>query len=193
MIDPVANIAAALKAEFRSLDYAKADFPMLTAWGVPDFSHTIHSLGCNYLCALGRHLGFWAISDYPVRVGCAGNGHSVRPDVVWWASGDTAPLLLGEFERFDPRAPSKLVTKARNLLKVHHTIGIRPRVLMLVGWALAGTDLGRDDAIRAIMHSGFTEPEGLDVPGLPADSVFIHATALFGVRGAEHRLLGIAA
>ena len=69
----VNDIAASLRAEFRTLEYAKADFPMLTTWGVPDFSHTIHSLGCNYPSALGRHLGFWAISDYPVRVPRSGN------------------------------------------------------------------------------------------------------------------------
>ena len=46
--------------EFSSLSFIAEAFPMLTDWGVEDFSLTIHSLGCNYLSALGRSLDFWA-------------------------------------------------------------------------------------------------------------------------------------
>ncbi len=37
---------------------------MLTAWGVRDESVGVHSLGFNYLAALGRHLGFWAATEF---------------------------------------------------------------------------------------------------------------------------------
>ena len=57
---------------------------MLTDWGVEDFSHTAHSLGCNYLTQIGREAGFWAMSEYPVRVPSVGAQHSVRTDVAWW-------------------------------------------------------------------------------------------------------------
>lgn len=62
MSDSVRQAEQALRAEFGTLALARSAFPMLTAWGVEDFSHTIHSLGCNYLTAIGREAGFWAMS-----------------------------------------------------------------------------------------------------------------------------------
>ncbi|MBT2989950.1 MAG: hypothetical protein KME65_13430 [Candidatus Thiodiazotropha sp. (ex Ctena orbiculata)] len=189
MNDAIRQTAQAIDDEFRSLEFARQAFPMLIDWGVEDFSITVHSLGCNYLSALGRELGFWAISEYPVRVPREGAAHSVRPDVAWWARKSGELALLGEFERFVPRMPGKLAEKARNLLQAHHTLGEQPRILLLVGWALAGTDIGSLDEVRAVVHNGFRPPDAPAVPALGQDSVFILAIAVFGDVKNKRRLL----
>ena len=189
MSESVHQAGQALRAEFGSLELARSAFPMLTDWGVEDFSHTIHSLGCNYLTAIGRDAGFWAMSEYPVRVPSAGHHHSVRPDVAWWKRPSGEAIVLGEFERAEPRKPAKLIEKAKNLLQAHHALSERPRVLLLVGWALAGTDLGDLGSVRAVMASGFRAADGTPVRGLGQRSVFLLATAVFGdVEGARKLL-----
>jgi hypothetical protein len=180
-----------LRAEFVSLDFARRAFPMLTAWGVEDFSHTIHSLGCNYLAAIGRDAGFWAMTEYPVRVSSAGASRSVRPDVAWWERPSGEAVVLGEFERAEPRKPGKLTEKAKRLMQAHQTLGDRPRLLLLVGWALAGTDLGDLGEVRAIIASGFHAPDGTPVSGLKRTSSFLLATAVFGDDDGNHRLLEV--
>ncbi len=183
-----------LRTEFRSLAVARAAFPMLTAWGMEDFSHTIHSLGCNYLAAIGREAGFWAMSEYPVRVPSAsGAGRSVRPDVAWWRRPSGEAVLLGEFERAEARKPGKLLDKARNLLWAHHALRERSRLLLLVGWALAGTDLGDLSEVRAVMANGFRAPDGTPVRGLGPGSAFLLATAVFGDVDGRRRLLEVVA
>ena len=183
--------ADALRGEFRSLEFAREEFPMLTTWGVDDFSHTIHSLGCNYLSAFGRQCGYWAISDYPIRVDTRANGHSVRPDVAWWDKSTSGAVLLGEFERVDGRGVAKLVDKARNLLEAHHALSERPRILLLVGWTLAGTEVGCLNSVRAVMHDGFRPTGGYAIPGLEHDSRFILGTAVFGDVGGARRLVEV--
>jgi hypothetical protein len=180
----VREIERGLSAEFKTLAFAKSDFPMLTDWGVEDFSVTIHSLGCSYLSALGRRLGWWAMSEYPVRVSLGATGYSLRPDVAWWSRLTPAVALLGEFERFEP-GQRNLVAKARNLLRAHHELGEQPRVLLLVAWAIAGTDLRGMDEVRAVSHDGFRTSDGLVVPGLGVESRFVLVTAVFG--GPEER------
>ena len=183
----------ALRAEFRSLALARTDFPMLTAWGVEDFSHTIHSLGCNYLTAVGREAGFWAVSDYPVRVAGARANRSVRPDVAWWARPGGEAVVLGEFERAETPAPRQARGKGPQPARSAHALGERPRLLLLVGWALAGTDLGDLGTVRAVMASGYRADDGTPVPGLEPDSVFVLATAVFGDVDGERRLLRVLA
>lgn len=189
----VREIERTLRAEFAGLAFAGSAFPMLTAWGVADFSVTIHSLGCNYLSALGRQLGFWATSEYPVRVTTPLNGYSVRPDVAWWCQPGAEVVLLGEFERFEPRQQRKLIVKARNLLRAHHQLGEYPRVLLLMTWAFAGTDLRGLDEVRAVAHDGFRTADGLVVPGLGPESLFIVGTAVFGGTGDQRRLQAVRA
>jgi hypothetical protein len=190
-LDAVRRAEQALRSEFRSLAVAHAAFPMLTAWGVEDFSHTIHSLGCNYLAAVGREAGFWAMSEYPVRVPSRSAAHSVRPDVAWWERVSGEAVVLGEFERAEARKPVKLADKARNLLQAHQALGERPRLLLLVGWALAGTDLGDRDAVRGVMASGFRAADGTPVRGLGRSSAFLLATAVFGDVGGGRKLLAV--
>lgn len=177
--------------EFATLSFAKDTFPMLTEWGVEDFSLTIHSLGCNYLSALGRNMGFWAISEHPVRVTTAGITRCIRPDVAWWSKPEARVTLIGEFERFDPRQKQKLLGKARNLLQTHHEIGDQPRVLLLLAWTLSGTDMSVLAEVRALGHNGFRTSEGLTVSGLGTRCALIVAVAVFGSVHGVHRLQGI--
>lgn len=191
MSEDVRQLEERLRGEFRTLELARDVLPMLTTWGVEDFSQTIHSLGCNYLTAIGRSAGCWAMSEYPVRVPSTGSSHSVRPDVAWWHRAGGEVLLLGEFERAEPKKPAKLVEKARNLLHAHHVLGERPRLLLLVAWALAGTDLGDLGSVRAVMANGFRPPDGAPVRGLGARSSFLLATAVFGDVEGRRRLLQV--
>jgi len=188
----VREIERILRAEFETLAFAKSDFPMLTEWGVEDFSVTIHSLGCSYLSALGRKSGCWAASDYPVRVSPGATCYSVRPDVAWWSRPSPAVALLGEFERFEP-GQRNLVGKARNLLRAHHELGERPRLLLLMAWAIAGTDIRGMDEVRAVSHDGFRTSDGLVVPGLGPDSKFVLVTAVFGGPEERRRLQAVRA
>lgn len=183
--------AEALRRELCSLEFAHEEFPMLASWGVEDFSHTIHSLGCNYLSAFGRHCGYWTISDYPIRVETRTNGHSLRPDVAWWDKVTSEVVLLGEFERIDGRGVAKLIDKARNLLEAHHALGEAPRTLLLLGWTLAGTEVGSLESVRAVVHDGFRPCGGPAIPGLASDAAFVLGTAVFGEMRGGTRLVEV--
>jgi hypothetical protein len=164
-------------------------FPMLTYWGVEDFSLLIHSLGCSYLSALGRNLNFWSMAEYPVRLKKNGYG-SIRPDTVWWKKPEKDIALLGEFERFEVSNQHKTMAKARNLIKAHKEVGENPRILLLMVWAMAGTDLSSLKTIRSIANSGFQD-NGVTVSGIHSSSSFMVAAAVFGVSNGLHRLQGI--
>lgn len=191
MTTDATQVESALRAELRTLSLARDTLPMLTTWGVEDFSQTIHSLGCNYLTAIGRALGFWAMSEYPIRTPSAGPGISVRPDVAWWEQANREVVLLGEFERAEQKNSAKLVDKAKNLLQAHHALGERPRVLVLMAWATAGTNLGDLAAVRSVMANGFRTPTGAPVQGLGLHSRFVLATAVFGEADGRGRLVEV--
>src|SRR6516162_976295 len=104
MSHAVAQTEAVVRAEFADLALACSEFPMLTDWGVEDVSETVHSCGMNYLAALGRRLGRWALSEYPVVVpGLLEGGSFVRLDAVWWSRPAGQVELLAEFERYEPQ------------------------------------------------------------------------------------------
>ena len=182
------DIASILSHEFSTLAFAHEMFPMLTDWGVKDEHIYIHSLGCNYLSALGRHAGFWAMNEFPVRIE---NGRYIRPDVVWWArdSGDLG--LVGEFERFVPGQERKLFEKARNLMETYQALGRRPLVLLLMAWTVAGTDLSGTWAARSVAFEGCQLNGGERIPGLESTRCFVQACAVFGQLGNEQRLLSV--
>ncbi len=185
----VRAIQHSIREELQTLKFARDTFPMLTDWGVEDFSVTIHSLGCNYLSALGRDLGFWSMSEYPVKL--AQNGSSIRPDVVWWSRPDKHISLLGEFERFGQGQQQKLLVKAKNLLLAHYEVGEKARVLILLAWAMAGTDLNVLREITALGHNGFRADDGKIVPGLSSDCSLIAAAAIFSNSNGKFRLQGV--
>jgi hypothetical protein len=180
--------AAQVREELRELTFARDMFPMLTSWGVEDFSVTIHSLGCSYLSALGRHLEHWAMADYPVKLLHNGNSRAVRPDVVWWSRSDESVALIGEFERFQAGQEPKLAGKARNLLETYHALDRKPAAVLLLAWTVVGTDLGRLGSVRAVGYEGFRSREGKPVPGVEDPTEFILATAIFGQTNGAWRL-----
>ena len=81
--------------------------------------------------------------------------------------------------------------KARNLLQAHYALGEQPRILLLVGWALAGTEIGSLDEVRAVVQNGFRPPNAPAVPALGNESVFILAIAVFGDVQGKRRLLRV--
>jgi hypothetical protein len=181
------QIRNALRHEFATLDFARDLFPMLTDWGVRDESVSVHSLGFNYLAALGRRLGFWAATEYPIRVGRT----FIRPDVVWWSRPEGKVSLIGEFERFECGQQSRLVDKAKNLLLSYQALDGAPDVLLLVPWTLAGTNLGENHAARAIAYEGFRADDGRLVEGLGTNATFVLAHAIFGQSAGQYRLLEV--
>ena len=174
----VRHIAENLKEEFETLSFGRAEFPMLTRWGVADYGQTIHSLGCNYLAAFGRSLDCLACTEYPIRLPKNPENMNVRVDIAWWDRATEHPLLIGEFERCEPgRAAPGLIEKARNLLCAHRTLPPGPRVLLLTGWKRSGVTTGDLSHLRNCIVEGFRAPGGRVLRGLWPDSRFILAVA----------------
>lgn len=185
-VDP-ANIRAALSREFATLEFARDEFPMLTRWGVKDESTCIHSLGFNYLAALGRRLGFWAATEYAIRV----ERSFIRPDVVWWSRPEGHVALIGEFERFETGQNAKLVEKSKNLMLSYEALGRTPPALLLMPWTFAGTDLSSTYLARGVAHDGFRADDGRLIHGVGKDATFLLARAIFGETGGLVRLLEV--
>ena len=176
------EVEIALRQEFKSLAFARAEFPMLTTWNVEDFSETIHSLGMNYLSAFGRHCHRWAASEYPIRVARAdGSSSHVRLDTVWWSRPTRAVELLAEFERYEQQMGKQFVLaeKVRLLLLAHHQLGPSPRVLLLLIWTLSGRTPQRLTELRNLTRTGYRTSDGLSIPGLDSESRLLIATAVF--------------
>ena len=174
-------LKALILDEFQKMAYLRAEFPMLTGWGCP--TDTVHSMGLNYLTALGRHFGFWAISEYPVpnltnlRV-----ARAVRSDVAWFARPEGEVKLLCEFERYDPSAGGKikLREKVENLVIAHHQLSrLQPRILLLIVWTTAGVAITGLTELVFKVRQGFWDNKGNKIPSLPQDSEFIAASFVF--------------
>jgi hypothetical protein len=187
-METAANIAQALDKEFRTLNFLRDTFPMLTDWAVRDESVLIHSLGCNYLAALGRHLGFWAINECPFRV--SGN-KTIRPDAAWWHRPDRQVVFLAEFERYEDGQDGKLAAKARNLVETYAAIDPNPVVVLLLTWVFAGTDLKNARMAGTVAYNGFQGEGNTWNSGMNRDHRFLHYFAVFGREGECSRLLRI--
>jgi len=156
--------------ELRTLTFLRSEFPMLADWGVEDFDHTIHSLGLNYLTALGRKLGFWAVSEYPVRRSNVRQySGSVRCDVTWLMRPSGAVVLLGEFERYGPTKQRILRRKAENLAAAHHLLAGEARLLVLAVWTTSSVPVHGLRDLPNHVRGGFLDPSGNRVPPLPAN------------------------
>ena len=56
-----------IRNEFCSGKLRNDLFPMITKFGVRDYSETVHSIGLNYITAIGRTIeGVAAVSECPV-------------------------------------------------------------------------------------------------------------------------------
>src|SRR5258708_17867322 len=69
-----------------TIEAATSHLPMWTEWGVRDVGHLVHSLGCTFLTAVGRDLGFSAASELPApREGALAHGdEDVRSHSDWF-------------------------------------------------------------------------------------------------------------
>ena len=140
---------ALLTDEFSQLAIARSQFPMWTDWGVEDESVAVHSLGLTYLTTVGQQTGYACCCEYPVA------GHKVRADSVWWDKETRAPVALFEFERH--KGGSELVDKVQNLLRAHHSLKDKPKLLCLVFWTKNFYPLGDEGVANLwqIFERGF--------------------------------------
>lgn len=180
LIMNIITIKQHLEDEFSTGKFLHIEFPMLTQWGCP--TDTVHSAGLNYYTALGRQLGYWAVSEYPVsNVTGFTVDRTVRSDICWFTKPDGYICLLGEFEHFNAskQGQIKLRQKAENLVIAHHMLPPGPRILLLMVWA--GTDqlvTGLMDLVSAV-RGGFRDSQGNLIPALPGDSIFLTGQMLF--------------
>jgi hypothetical protein len=182
----MSSVDEVLRDEFDALSCARQDLPLLSDWGIEDFSETVHSAGINYLAAIGRRAKRVAVTEYPVRITapsrwCTPVPGWVIPDAVWWDRETREVELIAEFERYEPGASKRqtLQEKARNLLLAHREIGSADTLLLLVVWTLSGIPVRGLDEIRLLVRSGFRDLGGIMVPGLPSGSTLLIATAVF--------------
>lgn len=167
---------------------------MLADWGVPDVGLAIHSLGLNYLAALGRDLGCPAVTEFPLSppdpltdVALAGfDGLEVRPDIVWFDRKSRTPILLAEFERFDELSARRqiLAEKAENLVLAHHLTGSQPGILLLALWTFTGVKVTGLAELSTRVRSGFRREGGARINGLSGTARFLVATFVFARHGA---------
>lgn len=100
------DIESFIREEFKTGIVREKLFPMMTKFGVRDYSETVHSLGLNYITAIGREFNeVVSLSEYPVYPHVAIKGYNefkiaennevygvskaniisqVRPDSVWF-------------------------------------------------------------------------------------------------------------
>ncbi len=167
---------------------------MLAEWGVSDVGLAIHSLGLNYLAALGRELGCPSVTEFPLaptenpaNATLTGfGGLEVRPDVIWFDRSSRAPTLLAEFERFDDLSTRRnaMVEKAENLVLAHHITGSQPAILLLALWTFTGVRVNGLAEINTRVRSGFRRDGGTRISGLSSHARFLVATFLFSRHGA---------
>ena len=178
----VKHIGHTLTEEFALGTYLRDEFPMLAEWGVEDHGLTMHSLGLNYLAALGRHANFWAVSEYPILpIAPSGSEPGIRTDVVWFDRNCGEIALLGEFERYEPAAmkAGAIRRKAENMVIAHHRLGACPRILLLALWTLSGIPVTGIGEIKTHLRAGFQDATGEWIPALGQEAVFFVVTFVF--------------
>ena len=162
-------MASALDIHRRlTLEAATAHLPMWTTWGVQDAGHLIHSIGCTYLTAIGRDLGFASVSEVPApRQGeLARVEEDVRSDSVWFDRETRRVALVAEFERYAGKQKD-LSPKVETLLLAQQRWGCPDAVLLLAYWSVGLVTLPDHDSLRSIARGGFHALGGVRVPGNP--------------------------
>lgn len=141
---------------------------MWTEWGVRDASHLIHSLGCTFLTAAGRDLGFATVAEVPApRHGVLSNvDQDVRSDSVWFHRSTRQPALIAEFERYSG-SHKDLSPKVETLLLAQQRWECPSADLLLAYWTVGLVTLPDHDRLRGIVRGGFQATGGVRVPGNP--------------------------
>ncbi|MGK3990742.1 hypothetical protein WME99_47290 [Sorangium sp. So ce136] len=149
-----------------TIEAATSHLPMWTQWGVRDVGHFVHSLGCTFLTAAGRDLGFSAVSEVPApREGpLAHVEEDVRSDSVWFDRTTKRVALVAEFERYAGKQKD-LSPKVETLLLAQHRWGCKNATLLLAYWSIGLVTLPDHDSLRNIVRGGFQATGGVRVPG----------------------------
>ncbi|UZQ52405.1 hypothetical protein [Clostridium kluyveri] len=179
-----------IREEMQTGEIRKRFFPMMTDFGIRDYSETVHTMGLNYLTAIGRTIsGTTAISECPVypyertsvnsiykasNVAETFEGYTtnkepvVRPDSIWYSTKDNQPLLLSEFERYDKSRlkNKKLEEKIQNLLIAYHQLGGDVPLILFVYWTYPKVTPGDISDYIRIFDDGFTMSNGKRVNGI---------------------------
>lgn len=170
-----------------TLEAASAHLPMWTEWGVRDVGHLVHSLGCTFLTAAGRDLGFATVSEVPApREGPLANVEAdVRSDSVWFDRESRRAVLVAEFERYAGKQKD-LSPKVETLLLAQHRWGCPDATLLLAYWSVGLVSLPDHDGLRTLAREGFTATGGVRVPGNPRTRLIFYQ---FVVRAGQDGLL----
>jgi len=139
---------------------------MWTEWGVRDVGHLVHSLGCTFLTAVGRDLGFTSVSEVPApREGpLAHVEEDVRSDSVWFDRATRRVALVAEFERYAGKQKD-LSPKVETLLLAQQRWGCEDAMLLLAYWSVGLVSVPDHDNLRSIVRGGFSATGGVRVPG----------------------------
>jgi hypothetical protein len=65
----------------------------------------------------------------------------------------------------------------------------KPRAILLVAWALAGTDLAGTQAARSVAFNGVRGSDGRYIAAVGSETAFVLAYAIFGQASGQYRLL----
>lgn len=175
-----------IRDEMKTGEIRERFFPMMTGFGVRDYSETVHTMGLNYLTAIGRTISdTTAISECPVypyekqtymaeKVAEVSGEYrtqkepTVRPDSIWYSTKDNQPLLLCEFERYDNSRlkNKKLEEKIQNLLIAYHQLGGNVPLILFVYWTYPKVTPGDISNYIRIFDEGFTMSNGTRVYGI---------------------------
>jgi hypothetical protein len=170
-----------------TVEAASSHLPMWTEWGVRDAGHLVHSLGCTFLTAAGRDLGFAAISEVPApREGpLAHVEEDVRSDSVWFNRTTKRVALVAEFERYAGKQKD-LSPKVETLLLAQHRWDCENALLLLAYWSVGLVTLPDHDSLRSIARLGFNATGGVRVTGNPKARLIFYQ---FVVRAGQDGLL----
>ncbi len=202
------NIIKVIREEFKSGKIRDELFPMMTKFGVRDYSETVHSLGLNYITAVGRTIDeIAAVSECPVypyeSVYCEGyttvetsssyygerktKDAEIRPDSVWYSKQDNLPILISEFERYEKSREKnkKLKEKIQNLLIAYHQLGGKVPAILFVYWSYASITPGDMSDVISILDKGFTLPNKKFISGIDSrrTSYLVYHCIAFGNKG----------
>jgi hypothetical protein len=178
------------------LAFARGAFPAWVQRGLPDYSLTLHSAGMSYWAALGRHLGFSGLAEFPAPPeGPFGHvGDDVRSDAVWLDPHTHRAVLLAEFERYEGEQDGpKLKAKVDSLLLAHHRWGQTARFLVLAYWTKGLVDVPRHEELRHRFRAGITTRAMEQVPGGAAGEVLFFQFIMREAPNANWRLWQIRA
>lgn len=182
------ELIKAIREEFSCGKIRDELFPMFTTFGVRDYSETVHTMGLNYITAIGRSIeGVTAISECPVYPYSSmynkynfdvvaessgeykfSNEPEVRPDSIWYSKVDNRPLLVSEFERYENsrQKNNKLEEKIQNLLISYHQLGGDIPLILFVYWTYSKVTPGDISKYISIFDEGFIMKNGKRVVGI---------------------------